>query len=65
VRVTVDDDRCRGHGVCCSLCPEVFALTDDGYSEVLLPKVPGRLHEAVRKALASCPEHAIYEQASP
>lgn len=65
MRVTVDDDRCRGHGVCCALCPEVFALTDDGYSEVLLPEVPARLRDTVRKALVSCPERAINEAADP
>jgi len=30
MKVKVDDDRCRGHGICWSLCPEVFTLTDDG-----------------------------------
>jgi ferredoxin len=30
VRVTVDEDRCRGHGMCLTFCPEVFEMTDDG-----------------------------------
>jgi ferredoxin len=59
VKVTVDDDGCRGHGVCTTICPEVFALTDDGYSEVLSPDVPIQLEDAVRRAAASCPERAI------
>ncbi len=29
---SVDDDRCAGHGVCTTMCPEVFALNDDGYA---------------------------------
>lgn len=57
--VTIDDDRCRGHAVCCSLCPEVFSLTDDGYSEVLLPEVPAEFQEAVSSAAQRCPEGAI------
>ena len=59
MRVAVDEDRCRGHGVCCVTCPEVFTLTDDGYSEVLSPEVPAGLAPAVRAAADSCPERAI------
>lgn len=61
MRVTVDDERCRGHGVCVSLCPEVFRLTDDGYSEVQLPDVPGEFEDATREAVECCPEQAISE----
>lgn len=25
--------RRRGHGMCTTLCPEVFAINDDGYAE--------------------------------
>lgn len=32
VKVTVDEDRCRGHGMCLTLCPEVFRVTEDGYA---------------------------------
>jgi ferredoxin len=59
MKVAVDDERCRGHGVCCAVCPEVFALTDDGYSEVTMPEVPPEHQDAVRDAQASCPEGAI------
>jgi ferredoxin len=59
VNVTIDADRCAGHGVCSALCPTVFALTDDGYSEVLLPAVPADLEEAVLSAVRQCPEKAI------
>lgn len=59
MRAAVDEDRCRGHGVCWTLCPEVFDLTDDGYAEVLLPEVPAEHESAVRTAVNSCPERAI------
>jgi ferredoxin len=59
MQVSVDEDRCRGHGVCCALCPEVFTLNDDGYTVVESPEVPPSFTEAVRSAVASCPEHAI------
>ncbi len=59
MNVTVDDESCRGHGVCTTICPEVFTLTDDGYSVVQSPDVPAGLEDAVRRAAASCPERAI------
>ena len=59
MRVAVDEDRCRGHGVCCATCPEVFTLTDDGYSEVREPEIPAAREQAVRAAADSCPERAI------
>jgi len=59
MKVTVDEDSCRGHAVCCTLCPEVFALSDDGYAEVQTPEVPAEFEEAVRQAARNCPERAI------
>jgi ferredoxin len=59
MRVTLDDDRCRGHGVCCALCPEVFELTDGGYAAALVDEVPTGLEAAVTAAATGCPERAI------
>jgi ferredoxin len=59
MKVTVDDDRCRGHGVCCTTCPEVFDLSDDGYAVVSTPEVHAEYENAVRSAAAMCPERAI------
>jgi ferredoxin len=59
MRVTVDDDRCGGHGNCSSTCPEVFALTDDGYAVAAAGEVPAEFEGAVRDAVSNCPERAI------
>ena len=59
MKVAVDDDRCRGHGVCWSLCPSVFDLTDEGFAVVLVDEVPAEHEEAVRQAVDHCPERAI------
>jgi ferredoxin len=59
MRITVDDDRCAGHGMCLTLCPEVFTLNDDGYAEALVIDIPVEFHAAVREAIECCPEHAI------
>ena len=59
MKVTVDEDNCRGHGVCWTICPEVFDLSDDGYAVVDTPEVPAEYEAAVRTAVTTCPEHAI------
>jgi ferredoxin len=63
VKVFVDDERCRGHAVCCALCPQVFSLTSDGYTVVEIPQVPAEFEKAVLAASGSCPERAITVQA--
>ncbi|WP_194903866.1 ferredoxin [Catenulispora rubra] len=59
MKVVVDEDRCRGHAVCCSLFPELFTLTDDGYASAVEPEVAAEHEEDVRNAVAQCPERAI------
>ena len=59
MKATVDDSRCRGHGVCTTICPQVFALNDDGYAEVVVDEVPAELADSAREAAEACPESAI------
>ena len=59
MKVAVDADQCKGHGVCVGLCPEVFELTDDGYAWARNPDVPAEFEESVSVAVSACPEHAI------
>ncbi|WP_216912236.1 ferredoxin [Nocardia noduli] len=59
MKVWVDSDRCRGHGVCVAICPDVFELNDDGYAEARIPEVPNEYDDAVIDAVDACPEHAI------
>jgi ferredoxin len=59
MRVTVDADRCEGHARCWSVCPEVFALDDEGHAVVERPDVPAGLEDKVREAERNCPERAI------
>lgn len=59
MKATVDDSRCRGHGVCTTICPQVFALNDDGYAEVVVDEVPTELADSAREAAEACPESAI------
>ncbi|MFE4504188.1 ferredoxin [Rhodococcus sp. NPDC056743] len=59
MKVSVDPDGCKGHGVCLTIAPEVFTLTDDGYAEAIADVVPTDVESAVRDAAANCPERAI------
>ncbi len=62
MKVWVDDQRCRGHGVCVTLCPDVFSLTDDGYAVSIESDVPTELESATQEAIQCCPEQAISEK---
>lgn len=59
MKAVVDEDRCRGHGMCLTICPEVFGLADGGYAEVLVDEVPTEHVAAVHEAVSCCPEQAI------
>lgn len=59
MKVAIDQDRCRGHGVCWTICPGVFDLNDDGYAEARTSDVPGEFEDAVHSAAINCPERAI------
>lgn len=61
MRVTVDEDRCAGHGMCLTLCPEVFEMSDDGWAVADPSEVPVDLEGAAKDAIANCPEQAIVE----
>lgn len=58
MKAEVDPDRCRGHGICLTVCPEVFTLNDDGYAEAAA-QVDAGFEDAVREAERACPERAI------
>jgi ferredoxin len=59
MKVHVDPHVCAGFGVCVGLCPEVFALHDDGYAIVRVSEVPPKLEDSVRQAVNQCPASAI------
>ncbi|MGV0794241.1 ferredoxin [Mycolicibacterium sp. XJ1819] len=61
MKVTVDEDRCRGHGMCLTLCPEVFSMHDDGYAVADPADVPAGREDAAKEAIVNCPEQAISE----
>lgn len=56
--VTVDFDRCEGHGLCTLSAPGVFSFDDRGSLQVV--DGPGAEHRAgVEESVRSCPALAI------
>ncbi len=59
MRIVVDRDLCTGQGMCESVAPDFFQVTDDGQVEIQVAVVPdGRLGEA-ELALSCCPNEAL------
>jgi ferredoxin len=59
MKVTVDAERCQGHGRCYAQSPH-FQIEDfDGHAYVDDEHVPPDLETSVRMAARGCPERAI------
>lgn len=60
-KATVNKDTCIGCGLCTGVAPDIFAIGDDGKSDVILDggEVPAELEAAADDAAAQCPVQAI------
>lgn len=60
MKVSIDTDRCSGHGRCYVTAPEVFSDDDAGYGQVIGDGsvTDGQL-ASVQQAIGACPEQAI------
>lgn len=62
MHVSIDSDKCQGHGRCYALAPDVFDSDDEGYAVLLIDgdaPVPTEFEDAARLAADNCPEYAI------
>jgi ferredoxin len=60
MRVTIDQDRCQGHGRCFSLAPALFDSDELGNGTVLGDgSVPPDIEQLAALAVANCPEGAV------
>jgi ferredoxin len=60
MKVSIDPDKCQGHGRCFGGAPQVFDSDDLGQGVVIGDgTVPPEFEEAARLAQANCPEYAI------
>lgn len=61
----VDWSRCKGHGVCAYVLPEVIHLDRNGYPVIASGPMPTWLARDVRKAVAMCPALALRHNSPP
>ncbi len=59
MKITVDTDRCTGHGVCESLLPEVFEVGDEGIVHLLTTDLTEAQRPDLESAVAECPTQAL------
>jgi ferredoxin len=59
LKLSVDRIRCDGHGLCAELLPELIRLDDWGYPIIAVGPVHERLTGHARRAVKSCPLHAL------
>jgi ferredoxin len=55
------DENCIGCGLCASVCPEVFEMTDEGLAKAIDQDVPAEQEAAALQAKEGCPTEAIKE----
>lgn len=70
MKVWIEQDYCTGDGLCSDLCPDVFAMNDDGLAYVKdagglagtgeRVEVDPAMEEAVLEAQAQCAGECIY-----
>ena len=66
MKAWVDDQRCRGHGVCLTICPDVFTLTDDGYAVAQEGEIRTRRGgSGRRRKLPRAGDHRVQNLATP
>ncbi|KMQ52049.1 Ferredoxin [Chitinispirillum alkaliphilum] len=59
MKAIVDKETCIGCELCPGICPEVFAMGDDGLAYTTVDTVPSDAEESAKEAADSCPVEAI------
>jgi ferredoxin len=59
LKVTLDRERCVGHGRCYEIADEIFGEDERGHCVLLCVDVPPELEAKARRGAANCPERAI------
>jgi ferredoxin len=59
VKISVDNEKCTGHGICESLAEDVFEVGEDGLVHLLAPAPSDEQRDAVREAVEQCPAQAL------
>lgn len=57
--IQVDESLCIGCAMCVSMCDSVFAMNEDGISEVIATEISSEMLEEAEEARDCCPVEAI------
>ena len=52
MKAVIDRSGCIGCGLCPTLCPEVFAMAEDGLAQVIVPEIPAEAEAAALRAMS-------------
>ena len=53
------NENCIACGMCTTVCPEVFSMSDSGFAETISGDVTGGLEASAQEAAEGCPVDAI------
>jgi ferredoxin len=59
MRLSIDYEKCQGHGRCYSVAPELFEADEAGFGVVRTAQLDRPDEPAARQAIDACPERAI------
>jgi len=59
MKVIVDYGRCTGLGICESMAPDIFEVSDDGALVLLKEDITDDELQAVEEAVSGCPTEAL------
>ena len=60
MKITVDAEKCMGHGRCYTVAPDLLTYDEEGFVTIRgqVVEVPPEQEAAAREAVESCPEQA-------
>lgn len=59
MKIQVDESLCIGCAMCVSMCDSVFAMNEDGISEVIATEISDDMMAEAEEARDCCPVEAI------
>jgi ferredoxin len=59
MRISVDYDKCSGHGMCEGIAEDVFEVTADGVVRILMDPMPEDRRKEMEEAVEMCPTGAL------
>lgn len=59
MKITIDQNKCQGHGRCYAIAPDLFDLDEFGHAFISQKEFAEESREVAILAAQNCPENAI------